>query len=123
MKAGGGADKIPGNLEKKIVSDIGSVAKMKDDFIEDFRRVPEEVFDMNAGRNRKASAPRRLVIDQHRPSSNAILGPGLRRGDPHLGVLDTEFPSQGVTRSRSQRQRYRSRFNSEQLQIENVRRH
>src|ERR1700731_4028069 len=34
MKAGGGADKIPGNLEKKIVSDLGSVAKMKDDFIQ-----------------------------------------------------------------------------------------
>jgi Fe-Mn family superoxide dismutase len=32
MKPGGGGDKIPGALEKKIVSDLGSVAKMKEDF-------------------------------------------------------------------------------------------
>ncbi len=32
MKPGGGGDKIPGELEKKIVSDLGSVAKMKEDF-------------------------------------------------------------------------------------------
>ena len=34
MKPGGGGDKIPGNLEKKIASDLGSVAKMKEDFIQ-----------------------------------------------------------------------------------------
>jgi Fe-Mn family superoxide dismutase len=34
MKPGGGGDKIPGNLEKKITSDLGSVAKMKEDFIQ-----------------------------------------------------------------------------------------
>jgi superoxide dismutase len=34
MKAGGGADKIPGNLEEKIVSDLGSVTNMKEDFIQ-----------------------------------------------------------------------------------------
>jgi Fe-Mn family superoxide dismutase len=34
MKPGGGGDKIPGELEKKIVSDLGSVAKMKEDFIQ-----------------------------------------------------------------------------------------
>ncbi|MGH6704053.1 MAG: superoxide dismutase, partial [Bradyrhizobium sp.] len=34
MKPGGGGDKIPGALEKKIVSDLGSVAKMKEDFIQ-----------------------------------------------------------------------------------------
>ena len=34
MKPNGGGDKIPGNLEKKIVADLGSVAKMKEDFIE-----------------------------------------------------------------------------------------
>jgi superoxide dismutase, Fe-Mn family len=33
MKAGGGGDKIPGNLEEKIVSDLESVAKMKESFI------------------------------------------------------------------------------------------
>jgi Fe-Mn family superoxide dismutase len=33
MKPGGG-DKIPGKLEKKIVADLGSVAKMKEDFIQ-----------------------------------------------------------------------------------------
>ena len=32
MRAGGGGDKIPGALEKQIVSDLGSVAKMKEDF-------------------------------------------------------------------------------------------
>ena len=32
MKPSGGGDKIPGALEKKIVSDLGSVAKMKEDF-------------------------------------------------------------------------------------------
>ena len=32
MKPGGGGDKIPGALEKKIISDLGSVAKMKEDF-------------------------------------------------------------------------------------------
>ena len=32
MKPKGGGDKIPGDLEKKIVSDLGSVAKMKEDF-------------------------------------------------------------------------------------------
>ena len=30
----GGGDKLPGNLEKKIVADLGSVAKMKEDFIQ-----------------------------------------------------------------------------------------
>lgn len=34
MKANGGGDKLPGNLEKKIQTDLGSVAKMKEDFIE-----------------------------------------------------------------------------------------
>lgn len=34
MKAGGGGDKIPGKLEKKIIADLGSVAKMKEDFIQ-----------------------------------------------------------------------------------------
>ena len=33
MKPNGGGDKIPGNLEKKITSDLGGVAKMKEDFI------------------------------------------------------------------------------------------
>src|SRR4029078_7033787 len=32
MKPNGGGDKIPGELEKKITSDLGSVAKMKEDF-------------------------------------------------------------------------------------------
>ena len=30
MKPNGGGDKLPGNLEKKIVADVGSVAKMYD---------------------------------------------------------------------------------------------
>src|ERR1700674_5293299 len=34
MKPGGGGDKIPGELEKKITADLGSVAKMKEDFIQ-----------------------------------------------------------------------------------------
>ena len=34
MKAGGGGDKIPGALEKKITADLGSVAKMKEEFIQ-----------------------------------------------------------------------------------------
>src|SRR5215213_2236186 len=33
MKPNGGGDKIPGNLEKKITSDVGGVAKMKEEFI------------------------------------------------------------------------------------------
>ena len=34
MKPNGGGDKIPGALEKKIISDLGSVAKFKEDFIQ-----------------------------------------------------------------------------------------
>jgi len=34
MKKSGGGDKLPGKLEKQITSDIGSVAKMKEDFIQ-----------------------------------------------------------------------------------------
>jgi superoxide dismutase, Fe-Mn family len=34
MKPNGGGDKIPGALEQKIVADLGSVAKMKEDFIQ-----------------------------------------------------------------------------------------
>jgi len=34
MKPNGGGDKIPGALEKKIVGDLGSVSKMKEDFIQ-----------------------------------------------------------------------------------------
>src|SRR6201990_3181888 len=34
MKPNGGGDKLPGNLEKKIAADLGSVAKMKEDFIQ-----------------------------------------------------------------------------------------
>jgi Fe-Mn family superoxide dismutase len=32
MKPNGGGDKLPGNLEKKITADLGSVAKMKEEF-------------------------------------------------------------------------------------------
>src|ERR1700754_1706360 len=34
MKAGGGGDKIPGALKAKIDSDLGGVAKAKEDFIQ-----------------------------------------------------------------------------------------
>ena len=34
MKPGGGGDKIPGELEKKITADLGSVGKMKEEFIQ-----------------------------------------------------------------------------------------
>ena len=34
MKKGGGGDKIPGKLEKQITSDIGPIAKFKEDFIQ-----------------------------------------------------------------------------------------
>lgn len=34
MKPNGGGDKLPGGLEKKIVEDLGSVAKMKEEFIQ-----------------------------------------------------------------------------------------
>jgi superoxide dismutase, Fe-Mn family len=34
MKKGGGGDHLPGKLEKAIVADLGSVAKMKEDFIQ-----------------------------------------------------------------------------------------
>ncbi len=34
MKPNGGGDKIPGNLEKKIVADLSSIAKMKEEFIQ-----------------------------------------------------------------------------------------
>src|ERR1700676_4770768 len=34
MKPGGGGDKIPGYLEKQIIGDLDSVAKMKEDFIQ-----------------------------------------------------------------------------------------
>lgn len=33
MKKGGGGDKLPGNLEKKIASDLGGLAKLKEDFV------------------------------------------------------------------------------------------
>ena len=34
MKNDGGGDKLPGKLEKQIIADIGSIAKMKEDFIQ-----------------------------------------------------------------------------------------
>jgi superoxide dismutase, Fe-Mn family len=34
LKPGGGGDKIPGELEKKITADLGSVANMKEEFIQ-----------------------------------------------------------------------------------------
>ncbi len=34
MKPNGGGDKIPGALEKRIVADLGSVAKMKEDLVQ-----------------------------------------------------------------------------------------
>ena len=34
MKPGGGGDKIPGKLKEKIDSDLGGLAKMKEDFIQ-----------------------------------------------------------------------------------------
>jgi Fe-Mn family superoxide dismutase len=33
MKAGGGGDKLPGRLEKKIAEDFGSLAAMKEEFV------------------------------------------------------------------------------------------
>ena len=32
--SGGGGEKMPGNLEKAIVADLGSVAKMKEEFVQ-----------------------------------------------------------------------------------------
>jgi Fe-Mn family superoxide dismutase len=32
MKKGGGGDKLPGTLEKKITEDLGSIAKMREEF-------------------------------------------------------------------------------------------
>ncbi len=34
MKKGGGGDKLPGKLEKQITTDIGPIAKMKEDFVQ-----------------------------------------------------------------------------------------
>jgi Fe-Mn family superoxide dismutase len=34
MKPNGGGDKLPGNLEKQINADLGSVAKMKEEFVQ-----------------------------------------------------------------------------------------
>jgi Fe-Mn family superoxide dismutase len=34
MKKGGGGDKLPGKLEKQITSDIGPIAKLKEDFVQ-----------------------------------------------------------------------------------------
>jgi Fe-Mn family superoxide dismutase len=34
MKKGGGGDKLPGQLEKQITTDIGPIAKMKEDFVQ-----------------------------------------------------------------------------------------
>jgi Fe-Mn family superoxide dismutase len=34
MKPNGGGDKLPANLEKKIIADLGSLAKMKEEFIQ-----------------------------------------------------------------------------------------
>jgi Fe-Mn family superoxide dismutase len=34
MKKGGGGDKLPGKLEKPITTDIGPIAKMKEDFVQ-----------------------------------------------------------------------------------------
>lgn len=34
MKPGGGGDRMPGALEKRIIVDLGSVAKMKEDFVQ-----------------------------------------------------------------------------------------
>jgi len=34
MKPGGGGDRMPGALEKRIIADLGSVAKMKEDFVQ-----------------------------------------------------------------------------------------
>ena len=34
MKPGGGGDRVPGALEKRIIADLGSVAKMKEDFVQ-----------------------------------------------------------------------------------------
>ena len=34
MRKGGGGDKLPGKLEKQIASDIGPIAKFKEDFVQ-----------------------------------------------------------------------------------------
>jgi len=34
MKPGGGCDMMPGSLEKRIIADLGSLARMKESFIE-----------------------------------------------------------------------------------------
>ena len=34
MKPGGGGDRMPGSLEKRIIADLGSLARMKESFIE-----------------------------------------------------------------------------------------
>ena len=34
MKPGGGGDRMPGTLEKRIIADLGSLARMKESFIE-----------------------------------------------------------------------------------------
>ena len=60
MKPNGGGDKIPGKLEKKIIADLGSVAKMKEDFIAGRRRpVRLRLVLARRARTARSSSPRR----------------------------------------------------------------
>ena len=59
MKPNGGGDKIPGNLEKKIIADLGSVAKMKEDFIQAGVTQFGSGWSGSRSRTARSSSPRR----------------------------------------------------------------
>ncbi len=112
MKPHGGGDKIPGELEKKIVADLGSVAKMKEDFIQAgvtqfgsgwcWLAVKDgKIVDRKDGERRKPAGARRQADPRlrrvgafllHRlPQPPARLSQGLCRSPRQLGLCGGAF--------------------------------
>ena len=79
MKPNGGGDKIPGNLEKKITSDLGGVAKMKEDFIN------AGVTQFGSGWSWLAVKDGKIVV-MKTPNGENPAGP-WRQADPRLRRL------------------------------------
>ena len=101
MKPNGGGDKLPGNLEKKIVADLGSVAKMKEDFIAAgvgqfgsgwcWLAVKDGKIQVTKTRERREPAGARRQADPRLRRVGALLLHRLPQPPPRL--------SQGVPRS------------------------
>ena len=116
MKKGGGGDKLPGNLEKQITSDIGPIAKVKEDFVQAgvtqfgsgwcWLAVKDGKIDAHENaQRRKPAGPRRQAHPRLRRLGALLLHRLSQPADPIISRRSSITWSIGTTSPRCTRRR------------------